>query len=153
MSDTNNRANADGSLRGDDKDCRCAARGTGFNGDNYGASLEPGATNARGRIKAQPARIRRSATRDDPIGDQVGQRARRRRSERRQRGGIMAKFDHQAARHHRGEHEARFEQDGKLFDATRRRGEGRAKKVNQNVAAPQVVKPKADDQVAKQVAG
>jgi hypothetical protein len=46
MSDTNNRPNKDGSLRGDSKGLPERGTKTGMNGDSYGASLDKDATNS-----------------------------------------------------------------------------------------------------------
>lgn len=46
MSDTNNRPNKDGSLRGDAKNLPDKGAKTGLNGDTYGASLDKDATNS-----------------------------------------------------------------------------------------------------------
>ncbi|MCU0689771.1 MAG: hypothetical protein MUF54_00080 [Polyangiaceae bacterium] len=51
MSDCNNRPNKDGSLRGDTKSLPDRGTGTGVT-DSYGASLDMGATNRKGRIAA-----------------------------------------------------------------------------------------------------
>lgn len=64
MSDTNNRPNADGSLRGDTKALpeRGSMTGTtGFDMQLDGASLDPDATNRLGAIGRQ--------TRSDPAGE------------------------------------------------------------------------------------
>lgn len=45
MSDTNNRPNKDGSLRGDSKSISDRGTKTGLNGDTYGASLDRDACN------------------------------------------------------------------------------------------------------------
>lgn len=52
MSDTNNRPNKDGSLRGDSKNIPDRGTKTGLNGDTYGASLERDATNGKGSFDA-----------------------------------------------------------------------------------------------------
>ncbi len=49
MSDTNNRPNADGSMRGDESGVSSKGSTTGVS-DTYGASVQPGATNRKGKI-------------------------------------------------------------------------------------------------------
>lgn len=51
MSDTNNRPNKDGSLRGENVGALPdKGSGTGLNGDTYGASLDKDATNRMGSL-------------------------------------------------------------------------------------------------------
>jgi hypothetical protein len=52
MSDTNNRPNKDGTLRGDSKGISDRGTKTGLNGDTYGASLDRDATNSQGSFDA-----------------------------------------------------------------------------------------------------
>ena len=63
MSDTNNRPNADGSLRGDDKPMPNRGTGTGVV-DTYGADLSPTAKNRLGSITG--------ATKSDPADEEPG---------------------------------------------------------------------------------
>jgi hypothetical protein len=51
MSDTNNRPNKDGSLRGDTRDLKDRGTSTGVT-DTYGASLDRDATNGKGGFDA-----------------------------------------------------------------------------------------------------
>lgn len=62
MSDTNNRPNKDGSLRGDARNMPDRGTRTGLNGDTYGASLERDATNSRGSFDAG----------SDPVNEKPG---------------------------------------------------------------------------------
>lgn len=54
MSETNNRPNRDGSLRGDSKAVPDRGTTTGMNGDSYGASLGRDATNKKGSAHSAP---------------------------------------------------------------------------------------------------
>lgn len=58
MSDTNNRPNADGSLRGDDKNLPDRGTSSGVT-DTYGADLSVGAKNRQGGITG--------ATKSNPV--------------------------------------------------------------------------------------
>ncbi len=64
MSDTNNRPNADGSMRGDESGVSSKGSTTGVT-DTYGASVQPSATNRKGGISGATGSDAMDKTRAD----------------------------------------------------------------------------------------